>query len=99
MLYLLNSSPQQQTEWQLIESTLGAGDSVVLYESAVELVMLEGSIPLLLAWLHQGVRLFVLADRHGKDFHMSKPLIDKVLVVDWETVVDLVVNSEGVCSL
>jgi len=99
MLYLLNSMPQKHTDWQLLESVIGVGDNVVLYESAVKLVSSENAIPILLAWLHQGIRLFVLAEPSCKDFRMSKPLADKVLIVSWEAVVDLVANSEGVCSL
>lgn len=99
MLYLLNSTPEQQTDWQLLGHLFVAGDNVVLYERAVKLVTSENAVPLLLAWLHQGVKLSVLVDSSCKDFRMSKPLADKVLLVDWETVVDLVVSSERVCSL
>ena len=99
MLYLLNSIPRKQHEWKLLENVMGAGDSIVLYENAATLVTSENAVPRLLAWLHQGLRLYVLTDQPDKDFHMSKPLVDKVIVVSWESLVDLITNSQGVCSL
>ena len=99
MLHLLNSIPQQQADWQLLESMLSAGDSVLFYEEAVALVMSAEAMPVLLAWLHQGVKLLALENQSGEDLAIPHSLQGQVLVLNWDGVVDLVANGEGVHSL
>lgn len=103
MLYLLNSIPQQRSDWQLIDDMLEAEASVLFYEKAVDLIsqeiLHEDATPFLFAWLDRGVKIFVLADQSSKELPMSKPLVKKTTVVDWKGFVDLTANNEKVFAL
>jgi len=99
MLYLLNSVHQGEQAWQQVENMLHVGDSVLLYEHALELLVNADHIALLLAWLDRGIKIFVLAGQENEELTLPKVLHDDVTVVDWEGFVDLTVNEQQVCAL
>ena len=99
MLYLLNSALQGEKAWQQAGDILQAGDSVLLYEQAVKMFIDVDETSLLLAWLDQGIKIFVLIDPVNEELVISKALHGEVAVVDWEGFVELTVNEKKVCML
>lgn len=97
MLYLLNNIPSQTENWQLIGSMLTTDDSLLLYEQAVKLVA-DAESPLL-AFLSQGVKLYVLVEPVDKVLSISDMLVNQVKAISWDDFVDLTANESGVCSI
>lgn len=99
MIHFLNSTPKQQSDWQLLEAMLSIGDTVFLYEAATKLLNQADAIPVLLTWVHKGIKLVVLESVVEGDVLISQSLDEHISVVSWDMVVDLVVESEGVQAL
>lgn len=89
----------QPANWQLLDSMLTADDSLVLYEQAWKLIVSDDAESHLLAFLSQGVKLYVIVEPVGEAISIPEELIGHVKSINWIDFVDLTVNDTGVCSI